>query len=100
MALARRNSLIDLHEGVKRTGGAMVAVIVQALLDCGARVVFGGCVARTRKHCEAIYQTTDMSDVSRRPGAGLVDFVAVSARRDSSGTLWSRDGGYLPDHSG
>jgi uncharacterized protein (DUF362 family)/ferredoxin len=62
------------------THPVMAEAIIEALLDCGARVVFGDCVARAGKHCEAIYQKTGMSEVANRTGARLIDFVAVGAR--------------------
>ncbi len=58
---------------------AYVQAIIESLADCGARVTFGDDVSRTA-HYERIWQRTGMSDVARRTGARLVDFVQAGGR--------------------
>jgi len=58
---------------------AYVQAIIECLVDCGARVTFGDDVSRTA-HYERIWQKTGMSDVARRTGARLVDFVQAGGR--------------------
>ena len=58
---------------------AYVEGILECLVDCGARVTLGDDVARTSKY-QRIWQTTGMSDVARRTGTRLVDFVQAGGR--------------------
>lgn len=53
-----------------------VEALVEALDDCGARVVLGDDVSRTARY-EAIWRATGMLEVAARTGATLVDFVAA-----------------------
>jgi uncharacterized protein (DUF362 family)/ferredoxin len=58
---------------------AYVEAIIECLRDCGAHVTFGDDVARTARY-ERIWQKTGMSDVAKRTGASLVDFVEAGGR--------------------
>ena len=58
---------------------AYVEAIIECLLDCGAHVTFGDDVARSAQY-ERIWQKTGMSDVAKRTGASLVDFVEAGGR--------------------
>jgi uncharacterized protein (DUF362 family)/Pyruvate/2-oxoacid:ferredoxin oxidoreductase delta subunit len=56
-----------------------VEAIIECLLDCGAHVTFGDDVARSAQY-ERIWDKTGMSDVARRTGANLADFVQAGGR--------------------
>jgi uncharacterized protein (DUF362 family)/ferredoxin len=58
---------------------AYVEAIIECLLDCGAHVTLGDDVARTAEY-ERIWHKTGMSEVSKRTGAHLVDFVQAGGR--------------------
>lgn len=58
---------------------AYVEAIIECLLDCGAHVTFGDDVARTAQY-ERIWHTTGMSEVAKRTGTHLVDFVQAGGR--------------------
>lgn len=62
------------------THPSVAEAIIEALLDCGARVSFGDDVSRAGQYCEAVYKATGMAEVADRTGATLVDFVAAGAR--------------------
>lgn len=72
------------------THPAVVEAIVNYLLDCGAVVSFGDDVARAGKYCDHIYRSTGMSEVAKRTGATLLDFVSVGAREVGSGLVYPR----------
>ena len=59
--------------------------IINALLDCGAVVVFGDDVARSGKYCGAIHEATGMLDVAKKTGAKLIDFVTTGVREVRGG---------------
>jgi uncharacterized protein (DUF362 family)/ferredoxin len=63
-----------------------VEALIQALQDCGARVMFGDDVSRTAQY-EKIWQIAGMCDVAQRTGASLVDFLAAGGR-EVRGFLW------------
>ena len=58
---------------------AYLEAIIECLLDCGARVTFGDDVARTAQY-QRIWHTTGMSEVAKRTGAHLADFVQAGGR--------------------
>ena len=70
------------------THPAVAEAIIEALLDCGARVSFGDDVSRAGQYCEAVYKATGMAEVADRTGATLIDFVATGAREIPSGLLF------------
>jgi len=70
------------------THPAVAQAIIEALLDCGARVSFGDDVSRAGQYCEAVYKATGMAEVADRTGATLIDFVATGAREIPSGLLF------------
>ena len=72
------------------THPAVAEAIINALLDCGATVCFGDDVARAGRYREAIYQATEMRDVSKRTGAKILDFVASGAREVRGGLMYPR----------
>jgi len=58
---------------------AYLEAIIECLLDCGARVTFGDDVARTAQY-QRIWHKTGMSEVAKRTGARLADFVQAGGR--------------------
>lgn len=72
------------------THPALVETVIEVLKDCGATVCFGDDVARVGKYCPNLWGTTGMSDVARRTGATLVDFVAAGGREVRGGLLYPR----------
>ena len=72
------------------THPTMVEAIIKSLLDCGAVVSFGDDVSRSGKHSGSISERTGMSEVARRTGAKLIDFVAAGAREVRGGLLYPR----------
>src|SRR5262245_7534189 len=54
---------------------AYVQAIIECLLDCGARVVFGDDASRAARHLQRLWTVTGMLDVANRTGAKLVDFI-------------------------
>lgn len=72
------------------THPALVEAIIEALKDCGAIVSFGDDVARVGRYCPALWNATGMSDVARRTGAALIDFVAVGGREVRGGLVYPR----------
>ena len=58
---------------------AYVEAIIECLLDCGAHVTFGDDVSRTAQY-ERIWNKTGMTEVAKRTGARLVDFVQAGGR--------------------
>jgi uncharacterized protein (DUF362 family)/ferredoxin len=57
-----------------------VQAIIECLLDCGAKVMFGDDVSRAAKHVHRLWASTGMVDVASRTGAQLVDFVSAGGR--------------------
>ncbi len=77
--------------GLRLTTHPTVAqAIIESLLDCGAVVSFGDDVSRSGKHSLSIYERTGMSEVAKRTGAKLIDFVAAGAREVRGGLLYPR----------
>jgi len=72
------------------THPTVVEAIIKSLLDCGAVVSFGDDVSRSGKHSGSIAERTGMSEVARRTGAKLIDFVAAGAREVRGGLLYPR----------
>src|SRR5215471_17480929 len=57
-----------------------VQAIIECLLDCGAKVMFGDDVSRVAKHVNRLWASTGMTTVAARTGAQLVDFVTAGGR--------------------
>ena len=49
------------------THPAVAEAIIEALLDCGARVSFGDDVSRAGQYCDAVYEATGMAEEPTAP---------------------------------
>jgi uncharacterized protein (DUF362 family)/Pyruvate/2-oxoacid:ferredoxin oxidoreductase delta subunit len=72
------------------THPSFVECIIEALSDCGARVSFGDDASRAGKYASGIYRATGFTDVSKRTGAAIIDFVSAGAREVSSSQIVPR----------
>jgi uncharacterized protein (DUF362 family) len=72
------------------THPTLAASVIRKVQRLGAVVSFGDDVARSGSHCETIWRTTGMREVSDRTGAGLLDFAAAGAREVRGSLFYPR----------
>lgn len=69
---------------------AYVEAIIGVLQDCGTKVIFGDDVSRDPRHIPRLWSATGMSDVAKRTGARLVDFISAGGREVRGSLLYPR----------
>jgi uncharacterized protein (DUF362 family)/ferredoxin len=69
---------------------AYVEAIIRCLQDCGADVTFGDDVSRAPRHIDRLWKETGMTEVARRTGAKLADFIAAGGREVRGFLLYPR----------